>query len=399
MTLGQDDLTRPLGLETATHKRRRVGLAFSQVFVGCVATLFLVLAGWLAFVKDPFGGEPYAIAPVERRAAEIPEAVRPSAGSNVSTVAGTEPAASRSSAAEMETASGVRVTRGSGEAPPSVVIRVPDAAIKLAAAPDSRLVERVRQGNLPRIGADGARPSEVDARRAASPPPKLAGRIAIVVVGLGISATSTADAIAKLPPEVTLAFAPYGAEVDKQVVRARDDGHEVMLQAPMEPFDYPENDPGPHTLTANGAPQETMDRLHFVMSRFSGYVGIMNYMGAKFTANEAALAPVLREIASRGLFFLDDGSSPRSLVPTVAATAKLQAGRADLVVDGVARAPSIDAQLARLEATAREKGVAIGSASALPLSVDRIAQWAKTLEAKGIQLVPVSAVIGKPGRA
>ena len=350
-------------------------------------------------MKDPFGGEPYAIAPVERRAAEIPEPVRPSAGSNVSTVAGTEPAASRSSAAEMETASGVRVTRGSGEAPPSVVIRVPDAAIKLAAAPDSRLVERVRQGNLPRIGADGARPSEVYARRAASPPPKLAGRIAIVVVGLGISATSTADAIAKLPPEVTLAFAPYGAEVDKQVVRARDDGHEVMLQAPMEPFDYPENDPGPHTLTANGAPQETMDRLHFVMSRFSGYVGIMNYMGAKFTANEAALAPVLREIGSRGLFFLDDGSSPRSLVPTVAATAKLQAGRADLVVDGVARAPSIDAQLARLEATAREKGVAIGSASALPLSVDRIAQWAKTLEAKGIQLVPVSAVIGKPGRA
>ena len=227
----------------------------------------------------------------------------------------------------METASGVRVTRGSGEAPPSVVICVPDPPIKLAAAPDSRLVERARQGNLPQIGADGARPSDVYARRAPSPLTKPAGRIAIVVVGLGISAASTADAITKLPPEVTLAFAPYGADVDKQVVRARGDGHEVMLQAPMEPFDYPENDPGPHTLTASAPPEETLNRLHFVMSRFPGYVGVMNHMGAKFTASEAALAPVLREIGSRGLLFLDDGSSPRSLVSSVAASAKVQAAR------------------------------------------------------------------------
>ena len=32
------------------------------------------------------------------------------------------------------------------------------------------------------------------------------------------------------------------------VARAREAGHEVLLEVPMEPFDYPDNDPGPQTL-------------------------------------------------------------------------------------------------------------------------------------------------------
>jgi polysaccharide deacetylase 2 family uncharacterized protein YibQ len=214
--------------------------------------------------------------------------------------------------------------------------------------------------------------------------------VALIVGGLGVSPTTTADAVAKLPAAVTLAFAPHGSDLEKHVAQAREDGHEVMLQAPMEPFDYPDNDPGPHTLTVRAGTQENIGHLHWAMGRFTGYVGVVNFMGARLTADEAALAPVLREIGSRGLVFVDDGSSSRSLAVQVGAGAGTPTARADLVVDGVPRPDTIDRQLDRLEQIARQRGFALGSASALPVTVERIAHWAKTLEARGINLVPVS---------
>jgi uncharacterized protein len=175
------------------------------------------------------------------------------------------------------------------------------------------------------------------------------------------------------------------------VGRARAGGHEVMLQIPMEPFDFPENDPGPHTLTVNAGEAENREKLNWVMGRFSGYTGIVNFMGARLTADEAALRPIIGEIGARGLAILDDGTSSRSLVRRVAEAANVPSARAGLVVDAVPRADGIDAMLARLEEQAVREGFAIGTASALPVSIDRIARWAAEAERRGIQLVPVSA--------
>lgn len=402
MTIGHDELTRPLGLETARPRGRALRLPWGKIVAAAFALLFLALAGWLAVARDPFGGEPYAIAPIQRPA---PVAIAPeqpagsSTGPAVRTVTGTETQKDHSTAAELEDASGVRVTRGGGDAPESVIIRVPQPTDRLAPAPDRRLVERSRHGALPKIGSDGARPAEVYARPAPPAPAKPMPRIAIVVGGMGLSQTTTSDAVTKLPDQVTLAFAPYGTEIERQVARAREGGHEVLLQVPMEPFDYPDNDPGPHTLTTSAPPAETMDRLYWVMSRFPGYIGVMNHLGGKFTANEQALLPVMRDLGGRGLVYLDDGSSARSLAPTLANAARLPASKADVVIDTRPRANVIDEQLARLEVVARDKGSAIGVASALPVSVERIAQWAKTLEGRGFQLVPLSALVGKPPRA
>ncbi len=292
---------------------------------------------------------------------------------------------------QMEEEAGVRVVRPGSEAPNSVVIRVPDApAIRLAAAPDRRLVERHRHGSLPKIGEDGTRPAQLYAR----PLPQLpeGPRIAILVGGLGISANMTAEAIQRLPGEVSFAFAPYGSELERQAGRARADGHEIFIQAPMEPFDYPDNDPGPHTLTATASAEENLDRLRWVMARLPGYVGVVNFMGARFASSEQGLVPVVQEISQRGLLLVDDGSSGRSLMLQTAAALRAPALRADIVLDAAPRGEAIDRELARLEQLARERGLAFATASALPPTVDRLQRWAGTLAAKGIRLVPVSAI-------
>ena len=118
-----------------------------------------------------------------------------------------------------------------------------------------------------------------------------APRVALIVGGLGVSASISNDAISKLPGAVTLAFMPYSYDVDHLAGRARRAGHEILLQAPMEPFNYPDNDSGPQTLLTTLSPEQNLERLYWLMSRFQGYVGITGAMGARFTASEQAFTP------------------------------------------------------------------------------------------------------------
>jgi polysaccharide deacetylase 2 family uncharacterized protein YibQ len=379
-----DELTRPLGVDRPTPKRR---VPIESIWiVAAVVSGAVVLAGigYAALFGDPRGGVARVTVAIGTEADTKP--ARPIEGP----IAAAPNA--RRDATEVEVASGVSVVRPAGTAAPSsILVQVPDeGAGRLRPAPDPRLVDRTRFGPLPRIGADGTRPIDLYARA----PGQLASgarpvaRVAIVLGGVGIGQTASADAIAKLPPPVTLALAPYGTDLDGLAARAREAGHEIMLQVPMEPFDYPDSDPGPHTLTAAASPSANIDHLHWAMGRFPGYIGVMNYMGGKLTADERALRPILREVGSRGLGFLDDGSSSRSVV--TAAAGDTRAARADMVLDALPRADQVDRALEKLEATAMSSGFALGVASALPVSIDRIARWTKTLEARGILLVPAS---------
>jgi polysaccharide deacetylase 2 family uncharacterized protein YibQ len=396
-----NDLMKPLGVDRPEPKPWRLKVPVARIVGGVLVVVAGCISLYVSFANDPLGGEPHALVPIEGAGRTGPASEERSPAPAPSTQASAEPR-TRANASEVEAGSGVSVVRPDGAAAPSsVLIQVPDAlGGRLKPAPDQRLAEQSRYGLLPKIGADGARAAKVYAR----PPDALASgarpsaRVAIVVGGLGISAAATAEAVAKLPAPVTLAFAPYGGDLDRTVAAARDDGHEVMLQAPMEPFDYPDNDPGPHTLTVRAKGQENMGHLHWAMGRFTGYVGVVNFMGAKLTADEAALAPILREIGARGLVFLDDGSSSRSLVGQVGPGAGTPTARADMVLDSVPRPDTVDRQLERLEQLARQRGFAIGTASALPVTVDRIAQWARTLEARGVLLVPVSSAFEQGDR-
>jgi polysaccharide deacetylase 2 family uncharacterized protein YibQ len=219
--------------------------------------------------------------------------------------------------------------------------------------------------------------------------------VAIVIGGLGIGAAKTTDAIMKLPGAVTLAFTPYGSDPGKLAERARAQRHEIFLQIPMEPYDFPDNDPGPQTLLTSLTPDQNTDRLYWHLSRVQGYAGITNFMGARFVATEAAMQPIIREASRRGLGFFDDGSSPRSIASQAASNLAVPYGKGDIALDVVPTAAEIDRALTKLESVARERGVAVGTASALPVSIERIGAWTRTLGDRGILLVPLTTAMLK----
>jgi polysaccharide deacetylase 2 family uncharacterized protein YibQ len=270
----------------------------------------------------------------------------------------------------------------------SSIASLPDI---FGALPD--LSEETSEGPIPRVSATGQTPfatysRPLDLAAAANLP-----KIAIVVTGLGINEQGSLAAIDELPDEATLAFAPYGKTLTTTVAAARAAGHEVLLEIPLEPFDFPQNDPGPQTLLTGEPLRANLDKLFWLMARFGGYVGVINNMGARFTASAADFSPIMEELGTRGLGYLDDGSSNRSLAQQLAGGNKVPFSRADLTIDANPSRQSILAALASLEARALENGQAIGIVSALPISVAAIAEWSRELEAKGIVLVPASALM------
>jgi uncharacterized protein len=263
---------------------------------------------------------------------------------------------------------------------------MPDDPAKTAA-----LVEQSQYGPLPKVGDDGRRPAEVYAaqtRYAGKAAPGEPARIAILVDGIGLPDGVSMDVIKGLPAPVSVACGAYGRNLQEWILKARSAGHEVLLQIPLEPENYPSTDPGPHTLLTTLPPEENLKRLQWLMSRYTGYVGLTNHMGAKFEATQASLVPVLEEVKARGLLYVDDGSVKASTGGQIASSIGLDYSIADVQLDG-----DVAKGLAELETLAKQKGSAIGVASAKPATVKQIADWAAKLEAKGIVLVPVSAAV------
>lgn len=264
---------------------------------------------------------------------------------------------------------------------------------RMAATPNEDLLEDSPYGRLPVRGPDGLRPMDQYARPWSG---ARGTRIAIVIGGLGLSQTGTQKAIQRLPDSVTLAFAASGNSLQRWMQEARRNGHEILVQVPMEPFDYPANNPGPLTLKVDASAAENLKKLHEALGRITNYTGIVSYLGGRYMADADALEPVMRDVADRGLLFLDDGSSAQSLTGKIGKAIGAPIGFGDLTVDSQLDRTQILKKLDDLERIAQRKGVAIGMGSAFDETVEAVADWIEEAERRGIEIVGVASLVSQP---
>jgi uncharacterized protein len=409
-----DDLSAPLGQKTARKRRFRLPFTATQMLAVLLGLFLAVFAGFAIFGNNPLGGEPMARVALNQPKSSDDKAPPETMDHGAKAAPKQAAATGQKTVTIIDGSSGTRhdVVIGSDSADkPSgdmsqgnVQANVQgngqgdkvegDTAAPAMAGVDQQLLEKSRYGMIP-VVFGGRKPFTVYAAPADQAKAAKMPVVAIVIGGLGVGAAKTADAIMKLPPQVTLAFTPYGSDPTKLAERARAQRHEILLQIPMEPYDYPDNDPGPQTLLATLSTEQNLDRFLWHLGRLQGYAAIANFMGARFVATDAAMQPIIREAAKRGLGYFDDGSAPRSVAAALAANQAMPFAKGDAVIDAVPTPAEIDRALADLENTAKERGVAIGTASALPVSIERIAVWIKTLESRGIMLVPLTTAMLK----
>ena len=364
-------------------KKPPVAVAGAGLLLMGAAALFITVLG------DPRAGAPSATATLHRQA-EAP-AVAPS---------GMDAFSLNSGGYQDLNGDGVMDPNAMGQA----VITLPDgasvsgdgapvtaprlAAQPLTAAPIAALHQPGPDGMLPRIAPDGRVPAQAYARpfRANGKP-----RVSVVVGGLGLNAVTTRAAIERLPPEVTLSFVPYAEGLQGWIDAARAQGHEVMIEMPMEPTGYPANDPGPYTLLASADAADVTAKMNWLLSRATGYFAVTNYLGDRFQTSDAGMNAFMGVLRARGIAFIDDGSMSRR----PGAWARASANR---VIDEEQSPAAIVGQLNALEALAKARGQALGSGFSYPVTVEAIARWTAGLDARGLQLAPASAMTQRPGR-
>jgi len=259
----------------------------------------------------------------------------------------------------------------------------------LPPAPDPALVVGSPLGPLPVIAPDGRQAWKVYARPLADGPRR--PRIAILLTGLGLSEPQTQAAV-QLPGEITLGFLPHAQGLPVKVADARAAGHEVLLQVPMEPRNYPNDDPGPHALLTSVTASANLERLDWSLSRAVGYVGVINRRGARFAESGGDLRPVLESLRNRGLMYLDASEAQTDAPIRLADQLGVPRVTVDRRIDQEASRGAIDGKLIELEVLARRAGQAVGLGEPFPVTIERLGGWAAGLADKGIDLVPISAM-------
>jgi len=380
----RDELKQPLHqrrLSKRIWERRPSALLSSYALV---ITAFIGGGYWLTKQPMPFAGEPIIILDVPPVEEVKTNSVEPLPETQPVEAVESDPAPITPSAKVIEP-----VEQQNYQQDATIYV---SANRPLPKAPALGAIEAAAVGGLPRIAPGGKKPSDIYARPVAmglihSEAPK----IIIILGGMGLNEKLSAKAAKELPADITLAFAPYGENLQAQVDKARSNGHEVLLQLPLEPVGYPATNPGPKTLLADGTDAANLESLQWHMSRFSGYTGVVNYMGGRFLSSASAVKPMLAELRKRGILFVEDGSLPLSATDGVAKTLNMQVRHAKSVIDLDSNPNSITAALNLLEEEAKTNGIAIGTGTGLETTIEAVGEWAKSAPDRGIIIMPASA--------
>ncbi len=258
--------------------------------------------------------------------------------------------------------------------------------------PDLGLIEQDPVGPLPITGSDGRVPWRVYSRP--SNPIETRPQIAIVIAGLGINKKETQAAV-DLSGDISLAFVPYAPGLSDWISTARENGHETLLTLPMEPSDFPKSDPGPLALMSTLDTEQNTKRLEWILSRATGYIGLISYQGSGFSANNKAVRPLMGDLKSRGLLYIDAKQTLASTAPAIARAAGVPNAQADIVLDQKLSRAEILKQLKLAESLARANGTVIAVGHPYPVTLDRIRVWIGELAENGFVLAPVSGIVEK----
>ncbi|MBD5405489.1 divergent polysaccharide deacetylase family protein [bacterium] len=215
--------------------------------------------------------------------------------------------------------------------------------------------------------------------------------IAVIIDDMGVDMIRT-QKILELDYPLTVSYLTYAPNLQSQINHAKEANNEILLHVPMQAlndnYDY-----GGEYLSTNNSKNRNLEILKSQLDKATGYIGINNHMGSKFTSDESQLSMVVEELDRRGLSFVDSLTASQSKGDIVAKKTKIPYATRDVFLDDSNKLEDIKKSLKYLENIAKKRGFAVAIGHPRTNTIKVLKAWLPTLQKKGIELVPISYII------
>jgi uncharacterized protein len=253
---------------------------------------------------------------------------------------------------------------------------------------------QTRQGESSLFGV----PWERDERSAVPPSPVPTpiepgvARIVVIVDGFG-ARQDLFDQTLAIGRPLTVAILP-GQPVSERIARdAARAGLEVLVQVPLEPYRYPEVDPGPGALLLSMSHDEVARLVRRYLMELPSAAGVIGYMGSRFTEDRGHMRALLEPVRARGLVFVDGMVSNLSVGDTTARALGVRSARRQVRVDSAEGEAAARRSLDEVVPVAARRGNAVVVVRGHPLGIRLLKEYIPGWEARGIRIVPLSRLV------
>lgn len=225
-------------------------------------------------------------------------------------------------------------------------------------------------------------------------PAPVKNRVAIIIDDIGNNLSPVRELL-KIDAPITFAILPHLKHSVDCAEMLKKAGREISLHLPMEPHNYPTENPGAGALFTSMDENEINRQLIGDIKAVPYAVGINNHMGSKYMENEKFLSIIFKTVKKRGLFFVDSRTTSKTKGKILADKIGVDFAARDVFIDNE---QSFDATYKILVKTSvnfqnGEQQILIGHP--YPSTIKALMAAVPVFKEKGIVIVPVSQLVKK----
>lgn len=213
--------------------------------------------------------------------------------------------------------------------------------------------------------------------------------IAIIVKDLGLS-KSIYNMAKKLPQAINFGISSYSSNLYDISYEAIQDNHDLLINLPLEPENYPVNNNGPHSLLTELSNEENLKRLEFLLNLTGNYQGFYTSINENFTKSARNSQMLLSALSQNNKSLIYSDKIANLTLLQIANKMNFNVLYNDIVIDQDVHYDHINEKLLDLENLALKKGYALGTIGPYPLSINLLEKWLASLKDKNITIVPIS---------
>ena len=218
-------------------------------------------------------------------------------------------------------------------------------------------------------------------------------RLALVIDDVDSTEDQTVRAFLDVPVPLTLAILPLSPKSKEIAERAGLCGKEVLLHLPMEPKNYPEENPGPQAIYVDLKEGEIRRRVREALKAVPGAKGVDNHMGSRATEDPVVMQTLLEELKKQGLFFVDAQTTPNSVAFETATRLGAPCVKSTGFFDDKQDLAVIQRTLLSLGEAAKVRHRVLAIGHCRPKTLSALQNILPKLREMGVELVPASEVL------